>query len=156
MRANGCAAATTLRPTVLPYRFEESAIFTPTDRPISIWVRRTFFSAVRTFRRISSASIPLRTTGVLTVPSISSTRAEPHRLIRIPLGSHWRKGKFPVRPTTRIRFSVPFRSSTRATRDNFMNIGITGQFSANGRYIHGRCTDPRPSGKAVITIETNQ
>jgi hypothetical protein len=39
---------------------------------------------------------------------------------------------------------------------DFANIGITGPFSANGRYIHGRCRDPRPTDKVEITIETNQ
>ncbi|MDJ0762514.1 MAG: hypothetical protein QNJ97_05940 [Myxococcota bacterium] len=39
---------------------------------------------------------------------------------------------------------------------DFASIGVTGPFSANGRYIHGRCTDPRPSGRAEIVIETNQ
>ena len=38
---------------------------------------------------------------------------------------------------------------------DFMNIGVTGPFSGNGRYIHGRCTDPRTRGKSLITIETN-
>ena len=39
---------------------------------------------------------------------------------------------------------------------DFINIGVTGPFAANGRYVHGKCTDPRPTGKADITIENNQ
>ena len=38
---------------------------------------------------------------------------------------------------------------------DFINIGITGPFSGNGRYIHGRCRDPRETDKVIITIETN-
>lgn len=38
---------------------------------------------------------------------------------------------------------------------DFANIGVTGPFSANGRYIHGKCRDPRPSGKVDIVIENN-
>lgn len=38
---------------------------------------------------------------------------------------------------------------------DFINIGITGPLTGNGRYIHGRCNDPRPTGKVDITIETN-
>ena len=38
---------------------------------------------------------------------------------------------------------------------DFANIGVTGPFSANGRYIHGQCNDPRPSGRVDIVIETN-
>ncbi|NNJ97449.1 MAG: hypothetical protein HKP12_09845 [Gammaproteobacteria bacterium] len=39
---------------------------------------------------------------------------------------------------------------------DFINIGTTGPFSGNGRYIHGRCWDPRETGKVNIIIETNQ
>ena len=38
---------------------------------------------------------------------------------------------------------------------DFINIGITGPFSGNGRYLHGRCRDPRKTNKVEITIETN-
>lgn len=38
---------------------------------------------------------------------------------------------------------------------DFINIGITGPFSGNGRYIHGRCKDPRKTNKVDIIIETN-
>lgn len=38
---------------------------------------------------------------------------------------------------------------------DFANIAVTGPFSANGRYIHGKCTDPRRGGKADVVIETN-
>lgn len=38
---------------------------------------------------------------------------------------------------------------------DFANTGITGLFSANGRYVHGRCSDPRKTGKVEMTIETN-
>lgn len=38
---------------------------------------------------------------------------------------------------------------------DFINIGITGPFSGNGRYIHGRCKDPRRTNKVDIIIETN-
>jgi len=38
---------------------------------------------------------------------------------------------------------------------DFANIGLTGPFSANGRYIHGSCRDPRKTGKVDIVIETN-
>jgi len=38
---------------------------------------------------------------------------------------------------------------------DFINIGITSPFSGNGRYIHGRCKDPRKTNKVDITIETN-
>ena len=38
---------------------------------------------------------------------------------------------------------------------DFINIGNSGPFSANGRYIHGRCSDPRPTGRVNMTIETN-
>jgi len=38
---------------------------------------------------------------------------------------------------------------------DFINIGITGPFSGNGRYIHGRCRDPRKTDKVNIIIETN-
>ncbi len=38
---------------------------------------------------------------------------------------------------------------------DFINIGITGPFSGNGRYIHGSCDDPRKTNKVDITIETN-
>ena len=39
---------------------------------------------------------------------------------------------------------------------DFINIGQTGPLTGNGRYIHGRCRDPRETGKVNITIETNQ
>ena len=39
---------------------------------------------------------------------------------------------------------------------DFINIGATGPLTGNGRYIHGRCRDPRDTGKVNITIETNQ
>ena len=39
---------------------------------------------------------------------------------------------------------------------DFINIGTTGPFSGNGRYIHGRCRDPRTTGRVEITIENNQ
>ena len=38
---------------------------------------------------------------------------------------------------------------------DFINIGNTGPFGANSRYIHGKCNDPRKKEKATITIETN-
>lgn len=38
---------------------------------------------------------------------------------------------------------------------DFANIGVTGPFSGNGRYIHGRCRDPRRTGKVDMVIETN-
>ena len=38
---------------------------------------------------------------------------------------------------------------------DYMNIQTTGPFSGNGRYIHGKCTDPRTDGRANISIETN-
>lgn len=38
---------------------------------------------------------------------------------------------------------------------DFINIGITGPFSGNGRYLHGRCSDPRKTNKVDIVIETN-
>lgn len=38
---------------------------------------------------------------------------------------------------------------------DFINIGKSGPFSGNGRYIHGRCTDPRTFGQSQITIENN-
>ncbi len=38
---------------------------------------------------------------------------------------------------------------------DYINIGITGPFSANGRYIHGSCNDPRQTGKVDMTIESN-
>ena len=38
---------------------------------------------------------------------------------------------------------------------DFINIGITGPFSGNGRYIHGSCKDPRKTNKVDIIIETN-
>lgn len=38
---------------------------------------------------------------------------------------------------------------------DFANIGVTGPFSANGRYIHGQCNDPRPTDRVDIVIETN-
>ena len=38
---------------------------------------------------------------------------------------------------------------------DFNNIAQSGPFSANGRYIHGKCTDPRANGRADIIIETN-
>jgi hypothetical protein len=38
---------------------------------------------------------------------------------------------------------------------DFNNIAQSGPFSANGRYIHGKCTDPRVNGRADIIIETN-
>jgi len=38
---------------------------------------------------------------------------------------------------------------------DFINIGVTGPFSANGRYVHGKCGDPRQTGKVDITIENN-
>lgn len=38
---------------------------------------------------------------------------------------------------------------------DFINIGITGPFSGNGRYIHGSCRDPRKTNKVNIIIETN-
>lgn len=38
---------------------------------------------------------------------------------------------------------------------DFISIGASGPFSANGRYIHGRCRDPRETNKVNITIETN-
>jgi len=39
---------------------------------------------------------------------------------------------------------------------DYINIGASGPFAANGRYIHGKCTDPRISGNADVVIETNQ
>jgi hypothetical protein len=39
---------------------------------------------------------------------------------------------------------------------DFINIGITGPFSGNGRYIHGTCRDPRKTGRVEIIIENNQ
>lgn len=39
---------------------------------------------------------------------------------------------------------------------DFINIGTTGPLSGNGRYVHGRCRDPRETGKVNIIIETNQ
>lgn len=38
---------------------------------------------------------------------------------------------------------------------DFINIAQSGPFSANGRYVHGRCTDPRTSGRVDMVIETN-
>lgn len=38
---------------------------------------------------------------------------------------------------------------------DFINIGITGPFSGNGRYIHGTCRDPRKTNRVEIVIETN-
>lgn len=38
---------------------------------------------------------------------------------------------------------------------DYMNVAVTGPFSANGRYIHGQCSDPRPSGLVNMIIETN-
>ncbi len=38
---------------------------------------------------------------------------------------------------------------------DFINIGITGPFSGNGRYIHGICKDPRKTKRVDIVIETN-
>jgi hypothetical protein len=38
---------------------------------------------------------------------------------------------------------------------DYIQIGITGPFSGNGRYVHGRCTDPRPTGKVDMVIENN-
>jgi len=39
---------------------------------------------------------------------------------------------------------------------DFINIGVSGPFSGNGRYVHGKCTDPRSDGAADIVIEINQ
>lgn len=38
---------------------------------------------------------------------------------------------------------------------DFINIGKTGPFSGNGRYIHGSCKDPRKTNKVDMIIETN-
>ena len=38
---------------------------------------------------------------------------------------------------------------------DFINIGVSGPFSANGRYVHGKCTDPRRGGRVDMVIETN-
>ncbi len=38
---------------------------------------------------------------------------------------------------------------------DYINIGITGPFSGNGRYIHGSCKDPRKTNRVDIVIETN-
>ncbi len=38
---------------------------------------------------------------------------------------------------------------------DFINTGITGPFSGNGRYIHGSCKDPRKTDRVDIIIETN-
>ncbi len=38
---------------------------------------------------------------------------------------------------------------------DFINIGITGPFTGNGRYVHGQCSDPRKFGQVDMTIETN-
>ncbi|RJG40202.1 hypothetical protein [Motilimonas pumila] len=38
---------------------------------------------------------------------------------------------------------------------DFISIGKTGPFTGNGRYVHGKCSDPRPSGRVEMTIETN-
>ncbi|WP_298774212.1 hypothetical protein [uncultured Shewanella sp.] len=38
---------------------------------------------------------------------------------------------------------------------DFINIGTSGPFGANGRYIHGKCNDPREKGRAIVSIETN-
>jgi len=40
--------------------------------------------------------------------------------------------------------------------EGFIKTGITGPFSSNGRYINDLSTDPWPTGKVNITIETNQ
>ena len=39
---------------------------------------------------------------------------------------------------------------------DFISIGATGPFTGNGRYVHGRCRDPRKTDKVNIIIETNQ
>jgi hypothetical protein len=38
---------------------------------------------------------------------------------------------------------------------DFISTGISGALTGNGRYIHGSCSDPRPTGKVEMTIETN-
>ncbi len=38
---------------------------------------------------------------------------------------------------------------------DFIGIGITGPFTGNGRYIHGRCSDPTKFGEVEMTMETN-
>jgi hypothetical protein len=38
---------------------------------------------------------------------------------------------------------------------DFIQTGITGPLSANGRYVHGGCADPRKTGKVDMVIETN-
>lgn len=38
---------------------------------------------------------------------------------------------------------------------DFINIGVTGPFAGNGRYIHGRCSDPRKTSLVEMVIETN-
>ncbi|SMF28929.1 hypothetical protein SAMN02745866_01864 [Alteromonadaceae bacterium Bs31] len=38
---------------------------------------------------------------------------------------------------------------------DFISIGTTGPFTGNGRYVHGRCGDPRKYGQVDLTIETN-
>lgn len=39
---------------------------------------------------------------------------------------------------------------------DYIAIGNSGPFGANGRYVHGKCTDPRVNGATDMTIETNQ
>lgn len=38
---------------------------------------------------------------------------------------------------------------------DFISIGNSGPFTGNGRYVHGRCSDPTKRGKVEMTIETN-
>ena len=45
--------------------------------------------------------------------------------------------------------------SPRPRTSAVMFSTLTGPFSGNGRYIHGRCKDPRKTGKVDIIIETN-
>lgn len=41
------------------------------------------------------------------------------------------------------------------TAGDYIDLGKVLPLVANGRYIHGKCTDPRKGGKATIRIEPN-
>ncbi|GEA61623.1 hypothetical protein VCO01S_28160 [Vibrio comitans NBRC 102076] len=38
---------------------------------------------------------------------------------------------------------------------DFISISQSGPFTGNGRYVHGKCSDPRRRGQVDMTIETN-
>jgi len=68
---------------------------------------------------------------------------------------HWGGGKKGKKSKQLLDVSITTGVIDQFLVGDFANIGVTGPFSANGRYIHGSCHDPRDTGLVDMTIETN-